>query len=43
MENVVSQGSMPFDNVLFVRIKISVPLCLVGVLFRLDYNIGLES
>jgi hypothetical protein len=43
MENVVSQGSMYFDNELSVRLKISVLLCLVGVLFRLDYNIGLES
>jgi hypothetical protein len=34
---------MPFDNVLSVRLKISVLLCLVDVLFRLDYNIGLES
>jgi hypothetical protein len=43
MENVVSQGSMPFDNVVSVRLKISVLLCLVGVLFKLDYTIGLES
>jgi hypothetical protein len=34
---------IPFDNVLSIRHKISVLLCLVGVLFRLDYNIGLES
>jgi hypothetical protein len=34
---------MPFDNVLSFRLKISVLLCLVGVLFRLDYYIGLES
>jgi hypothetical protein len=43
MENVVSQGSMPFDNVLSVRLKISVLLCLVGVLFKLGYNFWLES
>ena len=43
MENVVSQGSMPFDNVLSVRLKISVLLCLVGVLFKLGYNFGLKS